>query len=359
MKVSCETNKLYRSNKPLQYILRCNENILKEMFRESELKNLSGKEFQLLIKAQLLVKTYQDPTDIIYYDKNKTAYRVRKDGKDYIGYRIRGEGDGTVLLDKADIKFYRFDFLAFSRLVNNVNGLTGKYSQITERLHFVGKKDNNDVSIGFFIGLFPSDRIAEQELMALPTRLKQYSQFFVACPCFELDEGLNSQLVDKGVFCRSFDMMFDKNWIIQFNSLMRLLSPSSKPLSISLPVIFSENQNSIVIIGDQKIALTESEYILFLRLVIGVCQNAEGWVKIDDLGSMIDEIQVRKAIGRLRDTLQPYLKQVGTDKKKFIQTGKGCYRISIQSDLISYNKQQLIKVYMADGRIMELLYRLP
>lgn len=216
MRVSCEIEKLYRSNKPLGYILKCNENIRKDIFRESELKPLSTKDFNSLLNSHVLVETYQDPEQTTYFDTNKTAYRVRRYGNGFRGYRISGEGDATILLTKADNKFYRFDFSVFCRWLKNNNYLRGKYSEVTPRLHFVGNKEKDDGEIGLLVGLFESDSTAKRELLALQAGLSQYRYFLVVCPDFELNEELSSRLVDKGIFCRTFASAVDNNLKIDF-----------------------------------------------------------------------------------------------------------------------------------------------
>jgi hypothetical protein len=319
------------------------------MFRESELITLSDKDYQLLVTAQLLVETYQDPEDTFYYDKNKTAYRVRKRGADYIGYRIRGEGDATILLDKSDIKFYRFDFIEFSRILKDINGLTGKFSQITSRLHFVGKKELCDGTLGFLIGFFDSDRTAEEELMSLPTRLKQYSRILVACPNFEISEDLNSRLISNGLFCKTFDTLFDDSWMINFDIVP--MKKSDEQIDSSIPYLtdtekkkyakdyprrdvielFGSAKGYIIKVNGHEMELDRVPYGLLLFLAKALKADEGGKISINDAVNeniVRDKQHFYRVAGELNKLMKPFLEDKNDKIVDKVRDEKGTYRLT-------------------------------
>jgi len=185
LKVSCEQKKLYRSNVSLGYVLKCNENIHKDIFRESELKPLSPTHFSAFLSSQLLVETYQD-LEQIYHGKNGTAYRVRKDGDDYIGYLIRGEGDATIVLSAEDKKHFKFNLKKFCQFIKTKNALTGNIDSLSQRIWFLGQHAVLNSSMSIVLAFLCDDKTAEKELYALQSRLTHLDKIIVLCPAYQI-----------------------------------------------------------------------------------------------------------------------------------------------------------------------------
>lgn len=230
---------LYRSNKILEHILKSNENVYKDIFRESELKEISKTHFDSLLSHKLLTEKYIDPTTITF-SKNGSAYRVYEEDSGYIGHRIRGEGEPKIKLTKKDVTFYEFSFESFCRLIKDCNYFSGKYLEATKRVHFVGRTEKNNDVICLCIGLFDSDRTAKQELMALSSNFSQYQYFIVLSPSFELNEELNGRFYDKGIYYRTFELGCDNSWKVDL-SIIKI--KNSKPLAFSVPSLTKTEKN--------------------------------------------------------------------------------------------------------------------
>lgn len=357
MKVSCEQKKLYRSNKVLKHILKCNENVYKDIFCESKLKSLSPAYFNTLLTNQLLVEVYQDPEQITHYDENGTAYRVRKEGNDYFGHRSRGEGDANIKLTKADITFYKFSFEVLCQLIREANSFSGKYLAPTKRIHFIGKTKKDKNVICSCIGLFDSDRTAKQELLALSSNFSQYQYFVVLSPSFELDEELSGRFYDKGLLYRTFEMGCDNNWEIDLSDIKLKENQDSKSAipeltkkqeadykeyaykcydEIYLSGTCKRKGSNDIYVNGEKDNMPDEALIWFIQFVTELRKREGGWIKTGvEPGKHAVFERVRKSFkNRLR------LDKKGTD---IIQNrGGGEYRISTHPDFVTYERSALM-----------------
>jgi hypothetical protein len=371
LKVSCEQKTLYRSNKVLGYILRCNENVRKDIFCESKLKSLSPTHFNTLLSNQLLVETYQDPEQITHYDENGTAYRVRKEENDYIGYRLKGDGDAKIKLTKSDVTFFKFKFEAFCQLIKNKNSFAGKYIAPTQRIHFIGRTEKDKNIICSCIAFFDSDRTAKQELLALSSNFSQYQYFVVLSPNFELNEELNGRLYDKGIFYRTFGLGCDNNWKIDLSVIKLKKDQGSKFVTpeltqkqeadykeygykcydtIYLPGTCKQKGSNDVVVNDHKVTMADEAFIWFIQFVAELKKKEGGWFKTGvDAGR-------HQPFGRVRDPIKgSLLKKNGTD---FIQNrGGGEYRISTHPDFVRYERSALMN--HGNSTIKSLARKLP
>ena len=118
-----------------------------------------------------------------------------------------------------------------------------------------------------------------------------------------------------------------------------------------------KKENYIEIDGN-GIELSENNFRIFMRLILEIKNNKEGWVNIE---KFIEDTQLQlsghyQLISRLRQNIQKILSE--KEAKKLIQNKKsGLYRISNHPDFISYVKEQLIQV--DEGITKEIIKQLP
>lgn len=366
MKVSYAPEKLYRSNKVLNYILTCNENVTKDIFREGQLQSLSTRDHKVLLSNELLSEAYQDPQRSIFYDENKTAYKVRREDDGYFGYRLRGDGDSRIKLGTLETKFLRFERDKFIELIQAKNSLTGKYVDLTERMFFAGYHKQKKGDIGVVLGLFPSDAICEKELLSLPSRVTGAKKFLVLCPQYVIGTKLNTKLADKGIFCYQFNSIFDDDLKIDFSVVKSEAIVTSK---FDVPEISSTEQkhskdyprkdvieftdNEIgtrsyeVLINGQSATLEYSLFGLVLFMAMALKKGTDkGWVSLEmalDQELVRDQPHFHRIISELVKKLVP----VEDNKIKIIENLKrqSKYRISTMPSRIIASPKWLSAKY--------------
>ncbi len=357
MKVSCEQKKLYRSNASLSHILKCNENIHKDIFREGELKSLSPSHFSVLLSSQLLSETYQDLEQTTYYDENKTAYRVRKDENDYIGYRIRGEGEATIVLRDEDKKHFKFNLKKFCQLIKTKNGLTGNIDTLSQRIWFLGRHAVLNSSMSVVLVFFCDDKTAEKELYALQSRITQPDKIVALCPSYQIKSmELLKNLEGKNIYCYGFDKILDDFFQIDFSKV----PADEKTQGFKIPVITqkekagynahdykcrdvvefvgqgAKNRQIRISVNKNVTDVKYSEAALLMYMAIKLKKNSGGWVSLDDMSNeeivptanqtkTNDFTRMHRLVSDLRGTLKKV--QASDDIIQGV-SGKGQYRLS-------------------------------
>jgi len=357
LKVSCEQKKLYRSNVSLSHILKCNENIYKNIFREGELKSLSLTDFNALLNSQLLSETYQDLEQGTYYDKNKTAYRVRRDGNDYIGYRIRGEGETTIVLRDEDKNHFKFNLKKFCQLIKTKNALTGNIDTLSQRIWFLGQHAVLNSSMSVVLAFFCDDKTAEKELYALQSRLTPTDKIIVLCPAYQIKSmELLKNLEDKNIYCYEFDKILDDSFQIDFSKV----PADDKVKSFKMPAITqkekagynthgykcqdvvefvgqgAKNRQIRISVNKNTTDVKYSEAALLMYMSIKLKENSGGWVSLNDMTTeeivpasnqtkTNDFTRMHRIVSDLRGTLK---KVQASDEIIQGVRGKGQYRLS-------------------------------
>jgi len=210
------------TDKAVEYFFHKAEEYLDYVFAETELIRLSADGFSSLKDFKFLKWKQFDWEHTLFVshipgDEGTVRYlRKRDDGK-YWAYPEEDKEKSRIEVEEKDLPHYVFDIDCLIAKLKQVNALTGKSNVTSELMRFVGKTNQDNVEIAAVLGLFDSLQIAESELMSLPSRLSQYKSFLVTCPTCDVDEGLRSRLVDKGVFCQPFSSIVDNNWKIDFS----------------------------------------------------------------------------------------------------------------------------------------------
>ena len=351
MKVSCAQEKLYLSNKPLKYALECNENIYKEIFRESELKPQSSVQYKALLDSQIISETYQDLEQSLFYDKNKTAYRVRKDGSDYIGYRIRGDGDATIVLSAEDRKVLKFNFNKFCQIIKNKNSFTGDIDPLSQRVWFIGSHSALSSTLNIVLAFFCDDKTAEKELYALPFQLTNSDKIVVLCPTYTIQSmELAKGLQDKNIFCYEFNQIMSKDFQIDLSKL-----PVDKDTQeFQIPPISQKERpgynahdykcQDIIKFSDHKAGyrkiriilngvvhdVSYSEVAFLMLMAIKLKENNGGWVSLDDLSNdgIVSDALKTNTFTQMHGIASKLTHRFGKDNLIENLQGEGKYRIS-------------------------------
>lgn len=122
-------------------------------------------------------------------------------------------------------------------------------------------------------------------------------------------------------------------------------------------------RNYFVQLNNEKIELTKSPFMLFIRLIIARNESENGWVDVSDLEK--EEAFYNRRIDALIYSLREkfYPKFDRKIIKEFIQGDEGSsrYKLSIHPGLIVYQKVKLLKkdVFDDDHIFKRLIERLP
>jgi len=122
-------------------------------------------------------------------------------------------------------------------------------------------------------------------------------------------------------------------------------------------------RNYFVELDNKRIELTKSPFMLFIRLIIARNESENGWVDVSDLEKeeAFYNRRIDSWIYRLREKF--YSKFDRKKIKEFIQVDEGSskYKLSIQPDLIVYQKVKLLKKDVFDDDLIfkRLIERLP
>jgi len=348
LKTSYAPEKLYRSNKVLSHILVCNENLAKDVFRESELKSVSSQDYSVLLSNELLTETFKTPRGI-YYDGNKTAYKIYKEDDGYYGYRLNGDGESRI---KLSMNFREFNWKKFLELLKRKNELNGKGDSLTARMRFVGyhKRERDDIAV--ILGLFPSDRICESEVLGLPSRVDAAKKFLVLCPQYSIESmELNTKLSDKGIFCRQFDSVLNNDLKIDFSVIRSeatvienfvmppLTATEQRKYSRDYPrrdvIAFTDKEVGArsfeVLVNGRPVQLEYNLFGLLLCLAIGLKNNIDkGWVSLDKVLNRERLVRSQQHFHRSMSELCKKIMPVEENKIKIVQNLKrqGKYRLS-------------------------------
>lgn len=281
----------------------------KEIFREGELTAVSLSDYKILCDHGFLVEIYEDPEKITYY-VGRIAYKVRKEGNDFYGYRISGDGDAVIKLKRADTKYVRFELKKFIQLLKTKNGLAGNSNVLTNRISFVGRHEALDSSVNVALGLFCDDRSAGKELLALPSRLTKADKTVVLCPTYSAESmDFSKILEDKNIHCYELEKILNDTFQIDFS----LISNNDETKIFHIPAI-KQNEKAgykshdykrkdiiefmqeeagnrlirLKINGNPPVDIRYSEVALLMLMAIRLKENNGGWVSFNDV--LKDEI---------------------------------------------------------------------
>ncbi len=126
---------------------------------------------------------------------------------------------------------------------------------------------------------------------------------------------------------------------------------------IYIPGTTPMKRSNEVEVNSHKIKLGDAVFKLFLRLVLELKKEKQGWVNRHSLGldSIIADVEKFQIYSNLRMALQGSL--LDKDGQKFIENnGSKQYRISLHPDFIAYDREKLLK--HPDSSIQKLARKL-
>lgn len=127
---------------------------------------------------------------------------------------------------------------------------------------------------------------------------------------------------------------------------------------IHIPGTIPMKRSNEIEVNGHKIKLGDSVFKLFLRLVLELKNEKEGWVNRHSMGmdSIIADVEKFQIYSNLRTALQGSL--LDKDAQKFIENnGSKQYRISLHPDFVICDREKLLK--HPNGGIRELAKKLP
>ena len=124
----------------------------------------------------------------------------------------------------------------------------------------------------------------------------------------------------------------------------------------------ANRKSNILRIGNASVSLPDALFLLFLRLVVALYEEDDGYVNRGNLGGggLVEEgiytaDSLYQAVNRLRFRLGPALQ--GLDAKQFVESGRGQIRLSTHRKYVVVDRQSLL--LHPDARIRSLAERLP
>lgn len=346
------------------------------LFYEKELVDRDALEFTRLIDEKFLTYVQPDNRSETYGLGQRTPLTVKKMGDKYWAFAEDDPEADPIPIKKSDLSKYAFRLDEFANRLQTLNNLAGSPFRIDRRLFFLGEKAVNRRKIAFVLGLFDSDREAENLLLSLQARLP-YKAYQVAVITSSYEVGsasLSSQL--KGIRIQLFPYRLTDDWRVDTSRLVR---ETTHALSIAkltaqqeqdyelygyncrLPIHITgkvaESGSNLVEIGDSTVKIGDAPFRLFLRLVLELKKNKVGAVSkvsLKDKGYLSEDSEFQ-SIGRMREC---FIRALGDlTPKKFIEAYRPkTLRLSVHPDLVTWDGQKLLA--HDDARVRELAQEL-
>lgn len=346
------------------------------LFYEKELVDRDSVEFARLKDERLL--TYVQPGEHyeIYGIGQRLPLTAKKIGAQYWAFSEDDPEADPVSLERVDLSKYAFRLDQFANNLRVVNALTGASFRLRRRIFLLGEKAVDSRKIAFVLGLFDSDKEAENLLLSLPARLvHRADNIVVITPSYEVGSaGLVSQLAGTRIQVVPYRLTDD--WRVDISALtgevsrrlpiVKLTAQQEKdyerygynckvPIHITGKV--AESGSNLVEVGDSLVEIGDTPFRLFLRLVLELRRNKAGAVSKTDLKSegYLSEDGEFQSVGRLRKCFVRALG--GLDPKKLVEVYRPkSLRLSIHPDLVTWDLPKILT--HDDAGVRELVAQL-
>jgi hypothetical protein len=332
------------------------------LFYEKELQTQDAQEFARLREDRLLEYVQPDQTSEAYGLNQRMPLTVARIAGQLWGIDEDEPEADPVALQRSDLGKYKLSLERFVDKLREANGLSGARFQLDRRLVLAGEKAVGGRRIAFVFALLDSDRRAESLLLSLPAPLgRRVDTFVVVTPSYVVGSAsLGSQLEALRIYVIPFSTAEDLT--VDLSALFK-----EAPVSIALPKLAAQQErdyqlygykcrlaihitgevtkagNNVVLVGDTPVGIGDVPFLLFLRLVIGLCQDKIGAVSKVELKSegYLSEDGEFQSIGRLR---QCFVRALGgLDPKAFIEGYRPkTLRVSVHPHLVSWDKRKLV-----------------
>jgi len=347
------------------------------VFYEKELIDMDTSEFTRLKDERLLTYVQPDDRFEVYGLGQRTPLTIKKMGEKYWAFAEDDPEADPIQVKKSDLSKYAFRLDVFANRVQKVNNLSGSSFRIDRRLFFLGEKVVNSEKVAFVLGLFDSDREAENLLLGLPARLPHKADHIaVITPSYEVGSTnlvslLGGTRIQVFPYRRTDDWRVDASVLVRETphalSIAKLTAQQEQEyeiygyncrLLINITGKMAESGSNLVEVGDSTIKIGDTPFRLFLRLVLELRKNKTGAVSKVTLKSegYLSEDGEFQSIERLRKCFLPALGNL--DPRKFVENVQPkSLRLSVHPDLITYDQSKLLA--HDDARVRELVARLP
>ncbi len=255
-------------------------------------------------------------------------------------------------------------FFPTSNLIANLkkaNYISGKTFRIKGGYYYLGsktfKKQSKDVSVGFvFIPNIGDSKLVK--MLGVKCLCRENDIVVLLMPTIKIEDV-------------NFKNILHSNFIVQ-DSLLDILDQESYKLPIQeiiKPLMECENEENFLKISGvinsegyhkveffgKVIELTDSYFIMLLRLVVGVLKNSDGWVSVGDLiaEGIVTEYGYKQSLSRFRRKMKDCL---GEKVDDLVQSGRKKYRLKLKPSFVEVNIKKLKTIQ--NGRIKLVLEKM-
>lgn len=366
----------------LRHIFERLEAFPQAAFWESELRAISGQEFERLKQQKMLQFVQTDIDEATYPCPTPAAectdrVLMRQASKLLAVCPCPAE-EQPIELALKDIRRWEVDVDQIVTRFHETNGLQGTPGPIEERLFYLGEAKRQGLSVAIVLALIDDDRTAVLWLANVPKLVPANDRFVAVCPRYipgpvvrRTLEGERVHVVPLG---SADPFLLDLEGVLVPGRSLTLAALTqqeereceAKGLRSRLTIHISGHPTgrggSIVEVGGAPVELSRSRFRLFLRLVVGLFEGEDGFVfrgTMKDGGGLIEEgyyagPSMDPVLGRLREPFRGHLGSL--DPKEFIEASAGHVRLSTHRRCVTWNADRLRGIQ--DKTIQELVGRL-
>lgn len=343
----------------LLWLLRRLEQLPSATFRESELTSVSPSQFRALARQSLLVYQQRDPEQQRF--PCPTPCEV---GCDRVVGQVGGKTVAicevwpevvNVPLSAADLTIYSFGMNRFLECLREVNGITGSFGLLSDRLLRIGERRVGQVTTEAFLCLINDSNRAAVVLDALKNHRLTQGPALRLLPSFTVADPQRVRRLDRdGVRLATFSEAVNlRTLTVDFSILGRRsgkqpqssLPPKTKAEEADYqnPKLAYLCEDRLFFLGSWRgrrhaIRINTTERRLadnlmrvLLRLVITLKQGRGGWVF---LATLVVGRTPQQVISDLRKELRGALLEDEDGTKLIENDGKGRYRLSTHPNYV-------------------------
>lgn len=341
----------------LEHLLHQFSKVPEPWFSKKYLEGLSPDGINGFVGQKILVYEKPPGVEMVYQPScpHGCSLAVEEDSQGMVGVCLDHPQVKAVRIIEDDLSRYKFSIEGFLNQIRNVNAIKGNVSKLEEGFYF-GYSLYGVKRIGLV--LFP--RFGEELLKTagIDRLLRDDEIIFVISPVIQEKIETTVYSGDRVVVLNVKDILDYKTFKLSFDVGIHRLQARGilKDVRLEFPGVRTAEENNEVRINGNKLLLSDSPFLLLLRMAIGFETKEDHYVSAREL---IDEKIVTadgkyQSVGRLKEKLISFLP--GSDWDAFFENDKGMYRLSSNVKLINFNRDELIK---SSARIKEVALKIP
>jgi len=255
-------------------------------------------------------------------------------------------------------------FFPTSNLIANIkkaNYITGKTFRIKGGYYYLGsktfKKQNKDISVGFvFIPNIGDSKLVK--MLGIKCLCRENDIVVTLMPTIKIEDvNFKSILHNHFIVQESLANVLDQeNYKLPIQEIIKpLMECETEESSLKIfGAVNSDGYHRIEFFG-RTIELTDSYFIMLLRLALGVLKNANGWVSVGDLTieGIVTEYGYKQSISRFRRKMKDCL---GDKANDLVQSGRKKYRLNLSADFVEVDRERLKAIQ--NGRIRSVVEKM-